>query len=1002
MSNHHHHHLLSRLYDRHGPVVESLEDWFSQRGSRAWDRLHDLGRNDPALIDEEVLAAAAGHRAQCPGGHAALLIMLAARASDRRASLMERCLAHLEEYPGPTLQAAGYHLHEYHRLIDARWIAAAMTHLDGVGEGAWGVVEAAAMYQPDFLSFEQIAWLDERRAAMPRDHAVIVFSLAGHWPERRDELLIMGVRVLEEWPAPALAGAALAAGSEAALLAPAVIAVVLRHLAASREPTIRAPAWDIIEGASKVVPECCDDGTLDILDAAATDEPGTLFKVLRHLMDAQPGRLPGLRARFAAVMRRHPKAGIEAAFYGFQGESAALVDQAVVAALLAGFPAAAYPAYQFLGRLLERRGELIDESVVDAAVANIAHATNYAFGFFRELIETRPEFTAQAALALFECLAREPINRAHVRIEQMEVLGAIAQASHVRTGLERALRAPPRQGSRRARALLAIMFRDRSRARRHVLMEALRWAAQTVLRRELPDSEDENRYAPVWDFTFFIIDHGGDDLRSTAAAERFLEGAFQLSHLFRSGAESVSFLERLDLIGVQTTPLPATIAGLISDGGLIALHDLVAELGRRFAIAPKLAPFAEFAARAEAARAECTALEQRLATSDATKRPMLERRLQALGQRLAIWADPGYHRALASGSDSGLAAPARELLRQERKDLSKRLRDALQADAVRIAVEAVERTRLDCYRDRVQEILGSAVDVVGVEPAILPVFLWFPAIAHLPNNTRWLKRLVEDRLRALPHDWLRDEPAAREWAERVRAAQPDARLERWRSSFSREYSYRPKDAQAEKRRRIAADLAQARSLLEQAGASALATSSYVELAAAHAELSAPAATGTDGEARPRADPALLAEVAMNLERVRIAEQTPDSDFTGRLTLSVETDPIEMLFMGEYGFASCLSLRGINAWSAVSNAIDIDKAIIWATEPDGNVVGRRLLALVPEGLLNFRTYTNRHGLALDDLFDRFVAEYAQHCGVPLTRSGHSGPLLSDRWYDDGSV
>jgi hypothetical protein len=155
-------------------------------------------------------------------------------------------------------------------------------------------------------------------------------------------------------------------------------------------------------------------------------------------------------------------------------------------------------------------------------------------------------------------------------------------------------------------------------------------------------------------------------------------------------------------------------------------------------------------------------------------------------------------------------------------------------------------------------------------------------------------------------------------------------------------------------------------------------------------------------AAPRADPALLAEVAMNLERVRIAGQTPDSDFAGRLTLSVESDPFGMLFMGEYGFASCLSLRGINAWSAVSNAIDIDKAIVWATEPGGNVVGRRLLALVPEGVLTFRTYTNRHGLGLDTLFDRFVADYAAHVGVPLTKEGRSGPLLSDRWYDDGSM
>ena len=136
--------------------------------------------------------------------------------------------------------------------------------------------------------------------------------------------------------------------------------------------------------------------------------------------------------------------------------------------------------------------------------------------------------------------------------------------------------------------------------------------------------------------------------------------------------------------------------------------------------------------------------------------------------------------------------------------------------------------------------------------------------------------------------------------------------------------------------------------------------------------------------------------------MRLAEATPESDFAGTLTLSVESDPIQILFMGEYGFASCLSLRGINAWSAVSNAIDIDKAIVWATEPGGNVVGRRLLALVPEGVLTFRTYTNRHGLGLDALFDRFVADYAAHVGVPLTREGRSGPLLSDRWYDDGSV
>ena len=141
---------------------------------------------------------------------------------------------------------------------------------------------------------------------------------------------------------------------------------------------------------------------------------------------------------------------------------------------------------------------------------------------------------------------------------------------------------------------------------------------------------------------------------------------------------------------------------------------------------------------------------------------------------------------------------------------------------------------------------------------------------------------------------------------------------------------------------------------------------------------------------------------MNLERVRLAELTPDSDFEGRILLTVETDPFEILFMGEYGFASCLSLRGSNAWSAVSNAVDIDKAIVWAKEPGGNVVGRRLLALVPEGVLTFRTYTNRHDLALDRAFDEFVTAYAAHCGIKIAHGGHPKPLLSDRWYDDGAM
>jgi hypothetical protein len=313
---------------------------------------------------------------------------------------------------------------------------------------------------------------------------------------------------------------------------------------------------------------------------------------------------------------------------------------------------------------------------------------------------------------------------------------------------------------------------------------------------------------------------------------------------------------------------------------------------------------------------------------------------------------------------------------------------------------------MELYRNRLKDALGRDVDMAEIEPKILPAFLWFQAIGRMPNNTKYLRLLIEDRIARRPHDWLRTEPPALEWAERVRKEQPEVRLERWRAPFEKEFQYRPKDALAEKRRRIKADLAQARTLLEKAGARGLASDSYEELAAALQELTVPPppskGDGKEEPKRPAPDPELLQEIGMNLERVRIAEQTPDSDFEGRILLTVETDPFEILFMGEYGFASCLSLRGSNAWSAVSNAIDVDKAIVWAKEPGGNVVGRRLLALTPRGVLTYRTYTNRNGLALDQTFNQFVDEYARHCGVPVIHDGTTGPLLSDRWYDDGAV
>ena len=988
--------LISRMRLHRGPEVRSLDEFFAHSGEEVFNRMNDVARQSPQVVDDAAVEWAVGRIGDSPGSVFALLLNIAWKDEERRERMIARYRSLMEAHPKPALACAGYNLHEFHPLLDAQWLADADRLFDHDPDGAWGIFESAAMYEQEFITPALIEAFERRRAAMPRDYFVSLLSLA----PRRPELLARVLKAFPDHPAEAVDGTSFAARSEAELQTPELVAAMLRHFDANAEK-----GWEFFDGAVRTRVELFDDALLDALTARTQAGPGKLFEILRHLIGAAPDRTTPLMDRYVALVRRHPEKGINSVRYSFQQDDVRLIRPDLMKAICAGFAHAAYPAYDFLGHVAKERPELLGPPEVEAALANIEHATNYAFGFFNRLLKLRPEFTRECTLALFEALAREPVHRAFVRDEEIQQLIAISEAASFKTGLEVALREPPRVGSRRARALMAIMFRQKLRARRHVLFEALRYAGRIVLWRKEP----AEKFSPVWDFVMFIIDNSGEDAVSTAAAERFLEGAFQLHYLCSTAAEHEAFLRHLDTGHPPSQPFPPGTEFLESDADLAHLYRLVLELGRRFGTAPKIGPLSAFAGRREAAENELRVLREQAASADGPRRKKLEERQRSLERQIACWTDPVYARAFLQAEDEAkLSDDARTLLKREKKDLAKQLRDTLRAEAIRIAVAAVDRSRMDLYRHRLKEALGREVELEEVEPKILPAFLWFQAIGGLRNNTKYLRRLIEDRIAKRPHDWLRTEPEVLRWAESVKKGQPEVVLDRWRAPFSKEFQYRPKDALAEKRRRIKADLAQARTLLEKAGAKGIGSESTDELAAKLAELKAPPPPEEpkEGEAKkpppPAADPAVIAEIEMNLERVRLSEATPDSDFEGRILLTVETDPFEILFMGEYGFASCLSLRGSNAWSAVSNAIDIDKVILWAKEPGGNVVGRRLLALTPGGILVFRTYTNRHGLALDRVFDEFVDEYAAHCGTKVTHGGHAGPLLSDRWYDDGSI
>lgn len=569
-------------------------------------------------------------------------------------------------------------------------------------------------------------------------------------------------------------------------------------------------------------------------------------------------------------------------------------------------------AFQTLQYVLWNRPELIHAKVVERVVETLAIQVNQAFYFIREVVKARPEFAPLCTLAFFECVVREP--HGWMKREMLQDIVSMAGRSHVASDLERALREPPAAGSRAARVLMAILFRQKLRAKQRALFDALQHATY---------------WPQIWTFTMFLIEHSDPKAISSAAAERFLENAYRLSNLVTPYEYEQLLVERLKLdvppVPVEECPEHADLYGKLCHFA-----------GERVELAP--------------------VVRWRNRAADAA------REIAAIGDR-----HPERRRTIET-----------RLASNDTKELKKKVLDALRAGIARVPNRLIEEAMLGAYRSALKRVLGRDYDLARVEPGILPSFLYYERLGRLESNRKYLARLIEDRLEGRPHDWLWTEPPAAAWAKRMESR---ARLDRWRRPFAREYEH-----ERARRGNVEADLAQTRALFRRLG---IEVATYDEMREKIPEMQG-------------RDPAIVGEIELNLQRIRARLQAGESDYQGRIRIEVETDPFRYLFMGEYGFASCLSLRGPYVWSAVSNAIDVDKVVLWAKDEGDNIVGRRLIALTPQGIISYRTYANQYGLGLDSLFERFLSEYASHCGTTVTHDACVGPLLSDEWYDDGSL
>ena len=107
------------------------------------------------------------------------------------------------------------------------------------------------------------------------------------------------------------------------------------------------------------------------------------------------------------------------------------------------------------------------------------------------------------------------------------------------------------------------------------------------------------------------------------------------------------------------------------------------------------------------------------------------------------------------------------------------------------------------------------------------------------------------------------------------------------------------------------------------------------------------------------------------------------------------------------FDTCLGFGGINAFSTIANACELNKRVVNARDGLGRIVGRKLIGVTGEGtLIGFRTYTGLHdedgNAAVRAIVRHYCVRFAAACHLPLADQGALPTLVTSHWYDDGAV
>lgn len=121
-----------------------------------------------------------------------------------------------------------------------------------------------------------------------------------------------------------------------------------------------------------------------------------------------------------------------------------------------------------------------------------------------------------------------------------------------------------------------------------------------------------------------------------------------------------------------------------------------------------------------------------------------------------------------------------------------------------------------------------------------------------------------------------------------------------------------------------------------------------------------------------------------------------------VALAFERDEVEQLLMGHY-FQTCLSPHGANFFSAIANAVDVNKQVLYARDyARGNVVGRCLFAIGETGgVVTFYPYCHDEAFPLAGHVTEIAKDLAARMNTFVAHTDRVPCLVAPDWYDDGA-